>query len=91
MMSSPQERIQRGIDELKRRGIKSDDCPRCNTSGWNVDLIEISARSALAIPSCQLFPRSSSYDQAGGFVPLLVLACKNCGFSIFHDLNILGV
>jgi hypothetical protein len=88
---SPQERIQKGIEELKRRGIKSDNCPRCDKSGWNVDLIEISARSAVAIPSGQLFPRAAAYDQAGGFIPLLGFVCKNCGFSMFHDLNVLGV
>jgi hypothetical protein len=88
---SPQERIQKGIEELKRRGIQSDNCPRCATTGWNVDLIEISARSALAIPSGQLFPRSPVYEQAGGFIPLLGFACKNCGFSMFHDLSVLGV
>jgi predicted Zn-ribbon and HTH transcriptional regulator len=88
---SPQERIQKGLEELKRRAIKSDNCPRCNSSGMNVDLIEISARSAVAVPSGQLFPRSATYDQAGGFVPLLAFVCKNCGFSMFHDLNILGV
>jgi hypothetical protein len=90
-MSSPQERIQRGIEELDRRGIKSDCCPRCDKSDWNVDLIEISARSAVAIPSGQLFPRSPAYEQAGGFIPLLGIVCKNCGFSMFHDLNVLGV
>jgi hypothetical protein len=88
---SPKERIQRGVEELKRRGIKGDNCPRCDTSAWNVDLIEVSARSAAAVPSGQLFPRSSAYDQPGGFIPLLGFVCKNCGFSIFHDLSVLGV
>jgi hypothetical protein len=89
--NSPQERIHKGLEELKRRGIKNDNCPRCDTADWNVDLIEVSARSAVAIPSGQLFPRSFAYDQAGGFIPLLGFVCKHCGFSMFHDLNILGV
>jgi hypothetical protein len=88
---SPQERIQKGIEELKRRGVKTDNCPRCNTTVWTAGLIEMSARSAHAIPSGQLFPRSSAYDQAGGFIPLLEFICKNCGYAVFHDLNILGV
>jgi hypothetical protein len=88
---SPQERIQRGIEELKRRGIKSDNCPRCNTAGWTADLIEMSARSVQAIPGGQLFPRSAAYDQAGGFIPLLEFICKNCGYAVFHDLNVLGI
>jgi hypothetical protein len=53
--------------------------------------MEISARSTLAVPSGQLFPRSPDYQQAGGFIPLLGIICKNCGFSMFHDLHILGV
>jgi len=88
---SPQERIGKGIEELKRRGVTSDSCPRCNTSGMNVDLMEISARSAVAVSSGQLFPRSAAYDQAGGFIALLGFVCKHCGFSMFHDLNVLGV
>jgi predicted nucleic-acid-binding Zn-ribbon protein len=88
---SPQERIQRGLDELKRRGIKCDNCPRCNTAEMNVDLIEMSARSAGPIPSGLPFPRSSTYDQVGGFIPLLNFVCKNCGYVMFHDLNVLGV
>jgi hypothetical protein len=56
-----------------------------------MDLIEISARSALAVASGQLFPRSPVYEQAGGFIPLLEIVCKNCGFSMFHDLHVLGV
>jgi hypothetical protein len=88
---SPQERIRKGLDELKRRGVNSDHCPRCNTAGMNVDLIELSARSAAAVPSGLPFPRSFTYDQAGGFVPLLSFVCKNCGHALFHDLSTLGV
>jgi hypothetical protein len=88
---SPEERIQKAVDELKGRGVKSDHCPRCDTADWNMDLIEVSARSPLAIPSGQLFPRSSDYQQAGGFIPLLGMVCKNCGFVLFHDLHVLGV
>jgi hypothetical protein len=88
---SLQERIQKAVEELKRRGVKSDHCPRCDTSDWNLDLIEISARSSLSVPSGQLFPRSAAYEQAAGFIPLLGMVCKNCGFCVFHDLLVLGV
>ena len=65
--------------------------PAAIPSGWAADLIEMSARSAHAIPGGQLFPRSSGYDQAGGFIALLGLICKNCGYAMFHNLNVLGV
>ena len=88
---SPQELVQKAIEELKRRGVNSDNCPRCDKSDWNVDLIEISARSSLAVPSGQLFPRSANYQQPGGFIRLLGIVCKNCGFTMFHDLHVLGI
>ena len=45
---STEGRIENAIAELKRRGVKSDYCPRCDTSDWNVDLLEIPANSALS-------------------------------------------
>ena len=90
---SPQDRIQQAIEELKRRGVSSDFCPRCNTSDWNVDLLEIPADSALSRAGQQFHPTANvvAYQQAIGVIPLLGIVCKNCGYSIFHNLNVLGV
>ncbi len=88
---SPQGRIRKAIEELKRRGVKSDTCPRCDASDWNLDLIEVSTKSPLAPASGPIFPRTSEYDQASGFIPLLGIVCKKCGFSMFHNLDVLGV
>ena len=69
------------------RHQKRQLCHAAIRPSWTVDLIEISARSAQSLsPGGQLFPRAAAYDQAGGFIPLLGFICKNCGYSVFHDL-----
>ncbi len=89
-------KIQKALDELKRRGVESDYCPRCNASDWNVDLIEIPASSAMSSFGMsgvggQVFPASIAYQQTNGVMPLLGIVCKNCGNTIFHNLNVLGI
>jgi predicted nucleic-acid-binding Zn-ribbon protein len=84
-------RIQQALDELKKRGVESDYCPRCNTSDWNVDILEIPANSAMSRPGIPMFAPIVANQQATGVIPLLGIVCKNCGYAIFHNLNVLGV
>ena|SRR5208282_327451 len=93
---SPEERVQRAIDELRRRGANNDYCPRCSTFDWNVDLLEIPATSALSSKISsgagfggRMYPRP--YSDASGVLPMLSIVCKNCGYTMFHNLNNLGV
>lgn len=89
---SPQQRIQLAIAELKRRGVSSDFCPRCNTSDWNVDLLEIPANSAMSSYGANQALIGTNYlFQGGGRLSLLGIVCKNCGYTLFHNLDILGV
>ena len=92
---STQMKIQQALDELKKRGVTSDYCPRCGTADWNVDLLSIPATSALSSRSTeglgQVFPRVMPYSQSTGVIPLLGIVCKNCGYSMFHNLNVLGI
>src|SRR5713226_7521601 len=90
--SSPQDRINRALAILRQRGVLDDRCPRCNTSAWNVDLVEISATSALTSPTGWI-PLTTYVikPQSGGLLNLLTIVCKNCGNTIFHNLNVLGV
>jgi hypothetical protein len=85
--SSPttQERIAQALAELSKRGVKHDYCPRCDHRDWNVDLLEVPANTALS--ESGLPPWSG----ASGYLPLLAVVCTNCGNSIFHNLNILGI
>src|SRR5262245_31960644 len=88
---SPQKRIQNAISELKRRGVSSDFCPRCNTSDWNVDLLDIEANSAMSSEPLYGLSGIGYPFQGNGRLSLLGIVCKNCGYSIFHNLDILGV
>jgi|SRR5438309_320062 len=80
-------KIQQALSELAQRGVKSDYCPRCGHLDWNVDLVEIPARSALLYAA---FPVLAP-ETEDGFIPLLTVVCQNCGNTLFHNLEILGI
>jgi hypothetical protein len=93
---SPQDRINRALAILRQRGVLDDRCPRCKTSNWNIDLIEVPATSALSMPSSNWVPFFEYTNpvvnrQPTGVLPMLSLVCKNCGNTIFHNLNVLGI
>lgn len=85
------------IDKLKKRGVTNDYCVRCNAFDWSVDFLEITARPAVYSPS--------EYPPVGGggfytdlqfrqptptgVMRVVCIACKNCGYTMFHDLGIL--
>jgi predicted nucleic-acid-binding Zn-ribbon protein len=80
--------VQQALAELRRRGVNNDYCPRCNTPNWNVDL--------LGIPSTSLY--STGYGPVGfprrqptGYLPVMAIACTNCGYTVLHNLNVLGI
>jgi hypothetical protein len=80
-------KIQQALSELAKRGVKSDYCPRCGHLDWNVDIVEIPARSALLYAA---FPVLASQTEEG-FISLLTAVCRNCGNTLFHNLHILGI
>jgi predicted nucleic-acid-binding Zn-ribbon protein len=82
---STQEKIDKAIRELKKRGVESDNCPRCGTSDWNVDLLEIPANSEVFKSSV---PPPMGYQSN---LSVLGIVCKNCGYTMFHNLNVLGI
>ncbi len=94
---SPQDRISRALATLRQRGVLDDRCPRCKTSDWNIDLLEIPATSALSATSPSGWVPLGAYStyfvkqQSGGILPMLAVVCKNCGNTIFHNLNVLGI
>lgn len=90
------------IEELKRRGVADDHCPRCGVFDWNVEFLEIIARPA--VPRPPAIPRPpglaglvpSTYvnlpfaqPMPTGVIPVVCFVCKNCGFQIFHNSNVL--
>lgn len=89
-------RIEKAVARLKTKGVENDFCPRCGVFDWNVDILEIPANSLLASS-----PFSGSYSLnatffsqnpshlATGVLSVLSLVCKNCGYSIFHNMSML--
>jgi mevalonate kinase len=81
LTSQDQERIQKAIEELKRRGLY-DKCPRCGTNDWLVELAAI-----LTSP----LPPPGRGVGVGSFAPVVVLTCKNCAAMFNHNLITLGL
>ena len=84
------------IDKLKSRGVKSDYCIRCNAFDWSVDFLEITARPATYRPSDYPPVGGGFYTELQfrqpvptGVIRVVCIACKNCGYTMFHDLRIL--
>jgi hypothetical protein len=84
---SAQIKIQAVLDELKKRGVENDYCQRCEKLDWNVDLVEIPANSALSATGLPTLPGAG----LSGYLSLLAVVCRNCGNTIFHNLDILGI
>ncbi len=65
--------------------VKHDKCPRCDVFDWSVDPIAIDVIPILGVPAHM----PSSYWP--GRILLLQVVCKNCGYTLFHNLNALGL
>ncbi len=79
--------IDEALKALQARGVKHDYCSRCESHDWNVDLLEIPANSALSLTGLPTFPGGG----VSGYLSLLAVVCTNCGNTIFHNLDVLGV
>jgi hypothetical protein len=91
---SAQIRTQAIIDELKKRGVTNDRCPRCDTFDWSVDFLEIPARPTVnnpTVPLKYLLHADPQFAQPmpTGFIRMVCIACRNCGYTMFHNLDIL--
>jgi hypothetical protein len=87
-------RIKQALELLKQRGVTNDYCPRCNTFDWIVDINDIPVNSAMAQPALPPLPLGGQYfynSQPAALLSVLSIVCKNCGYSIFHNMGILGV
>ena len=99
--STKEAKIKEALDVLKQRGVKHDYCPRCEVLDRDVDLIDITAESSM-VPS--LFLRGLTPPPSGtgfnvlapirsqsGFISLMAVVCRNCGYTMFHNLDMLGI
>jgi predicted nucleic-acid-binding Zn-ribbon protein len=89
---NPSVRIQQAIQEMRRRGVIDDRCPRCKHTDWKVDIVNIPASSEVGWKS--LPPLTGNYVYSPtptGYVSLLSIVCTTCGYTMFHDIAVLGV
>jgi hypothetical protein len=77
--------VDAALAELKKRNVMHDYCPRCETFDWNVDPVAISVIPLRGVPV--IFP--SAYFP--GYIMAIQIVCKNCGYTMFHNLNVLGL
>ena len=77
--------VRAALEELKKRNVTHDYCPRCDTFDWNVEPVAVSVIPLRGIPAAL----PASYFPA--HILALQLVCKNCGYTMFHNLNILGL
>ncbi len=83
-----QETIQRALAQLQTRGLRNNSCERCGWDKWEVDILTIPANSTMESLARHLGP--GSYVATGNtFISLLSVACTNCGYTVFHSLNVL--
>jgi hypothetical protein len=76
--------VQRAIAVLKDRRVIHDNCPRCETFDWGVEPIAIEV-----IPLTKSSTLPMSYYPA--HTSLLQFTCKNCGYTMFHNLKTIGL
>ena len=86
---SAQIRIERALAELRKRGVENDHCPRCVRFDWNVDIVDIPANSQVARVRASL-PWVYT-QQPTGILSVLGVVCKKCGYTMFHNMAILGL
>lgn len=77
--------INQALEVLSTKNIKRDHCPRCDTFDWSVDAVAINVAPLRGIPASV----PAAYFPA--IVPALQIVCKNCGYTMFHNLNTLGL
>ena len=81
-------KIHEAMEELRKRGVIGNVCPRCRTDRWNVDLLEIPAFSLMS----SLAPLAPGYVSTGETrLSVLTLVCTNCGYTMLHNLEVLGI
>lgn len=77
--------VNKALEVLKERKVTNDYCPRCGVFDWSVDPIAIGVIPLLGIPAH--LPNSYFPEQ----IMALQIVCKNCGYTMLHNLNVLGL
>jgi predicted nucleic-acid-binding Zn-ribbon protein len=88
-----QEKMRQAMEELRKRHVNIDaPCPRCKFENWNVDLMEIPATSMMTSVQSGGFSMPGHYVNTGATnFPVLSIVCQRCGYTVFHNLQVLGI
>jgi len=76
--------VNRALEEMQKR-VKNNNCPRCEVFDWTVDPVGIDVIPLEGVPAhmpLSYFP---------GRITAIQIVCKNCGYTIFHNLSVLGL
>lgn len=84
MTLSPEDRVRKVVEALKKKGIQNDYCPRCNAFDWSVDFLEIPAT-----PIQTTYSSHNFYQITPSKLSVVAIQCKNCGYLIFHNMDVL--
>lgn len=68
------------IEKIKGKGA-TNPCPRCNNSKFTV----------LGISYLQLIEKPGEIKLGGPNIPVVLVACENCGFVSEHALGAFGL
>lgn len=77
--------VERAITALRER-VPDHSCPRCMTDDWKASILSIWCSIG---PSVGMFSPNLWLQPSA--IPALVITCKKCGWTGFHNLKILGV
>lgn len=90
---NPSVRIEQALQKMRSRGVLDDHCPRCKRVDWKVDIVNIPASSEVGFKSIPpLAGHAYVYTPTPtGLLSLISIVCGNCGFTMFHNTDILDV
>ena len=87
---NPNYRIQKAIQEMHRRGVEDDRCPRCKHLDWKVDIVKVPASSEVGWQPLVTQSVYAYTPTSTGVFSLLSMICNNCGYAMWHDMKVLG-
>jgi hypothetical protein len=77
--------VKQALAVLKERNVKHDICPRCDKFDWNVEPIAIGVIPLRGVPA------TLPHSYWPGQINAIQVVCKNCGYTMLHNLNILNL
>ena len=83
MPPEAQKQVDEVVNELRRRGLHDDRCPRCKASRWATDFFQMPV-APIGAGGYTVGPLLNA------FIPVVCFTCTNCGNTVYHNLRVLG-